>query len=230
MPNRRRFDACSRPRPQPSSVGGSRRARRPRRPTASRWSAPLRRSCASTSPSARARLPTTIRSGQPSSSASVELLARPGVAVVESTLEAGLAELARRGAPPPRAPRRRPCRARRRAPPRRERARPDDPLLVGALLDRRGDDPRRPDPVAAHDDRPLLAVRVEVGRAERLRVARPELEDVADLDRRLDLDRVAARRQVPGLDRAEVELARTRSRGPARPRSGACRRGWRPAK
>ena len=80
------------------------------------------------------------------------------------------------------------------------------PLLVGALLDRGGDDPRRADPVAAHHDRLLLAVLVEVGGAERLRVAGAELEDVADLDRRLDLDRAAAGGGVAGLDRAHVEL------------------------
>src|SRR6185436_19421611 len=74
-----------------------------------------------------------------------------------------------------------------------DRTGPDDPELIGPLLDRCGDDPGRPDPVAAHRDRTLDAVGIEVGRPERLRVARPELEDVADLDRRLDLDRVAAR-------------------------------------
>ena len=88
--------------------------------------------------------------------------------------------------------------------PGRERARPDDPVVVGALLDRRGDDPRRPDPVAAHDDRVLHPVLVEVGRAERLGVAGSELEDVADLDRGLDLDPPPSRRRVAGLDRADV--------------------------
>ena len=42
-----------------------------------REDAPERRSCASTSPSARVRLPTTIRSGQPSSSASVSFSPGP---------------------------------------------------------------------------------------------------------------------------------------------------------
>ena len=90
--------------------------------------------------------------------------------------------------------------------PGRDRRRPDDAALVGALLDRGRRDPRRPDPVAAHHDRPLLAVLVEVGGAERLRVAGAELEDVADLDRRLDLDRAAAGGRVAGLDRAHVHL------------------------
>ena len=85
-------------------------------------------------------------------------------------------------------------------------SRPDDPALVGELLDRRGDDPRRADPVAAHHDRVRGAGLVEVGRAERLRVAGAELEDVADLDRGLDLDRAAAGRGVAGLDRADVGL------------------------
>ena len=83
---------------------------------------------------------------------------------------------------------------------------PDDPVLVGTLLDCGGDDPRRPDPVAAHHDRPLGAGLVEVGRPERDRVAGAELEDVADLDRGLDLDRAAARRDVARLDDPDVHL------------------------
>ena len=90
--------------------------------------------------------------------------------------------------------------------PGRDRRGPDDAALVGALLDRGGDDPRRADAVAAHHDRVLLAVLVEVGGAERLPVAGAELEDVADLDRRLDLDRAAVGRGVAGHDRAHVEL------------------------
>src|SRR5437763_8393621 len=72
--------------------------------------------------------------------------------------------------------------------PWRDRARPDDPLLVGPLLDRRRDYARRADPVAAHHDRMLLAPLVEIGGAERLRVSSAELEDAGDLDRTLDLD------------------------------------------
>ena len=62
----------------------------------------------------------------------------------------------------------------------------------------------RPDAIAAHHDRPLAARLVQIGRAERLRVARAELEDVADLDRRLDLDRAAERAAVAGLHLAHV--------------------------
>ena len=66
-----------------------------------------------------------------------------------------------------------------------------------------------PDAVAAADERLLLAVLVEEGRAERLRVARPELEDVPDLDRRLEAQRAAA-------VRARVALARLAEVGEAR--------------
>src|SRR5690606_26153282 len=87
---------------------------------------------------------------------------------------------------------------------RGERPRPGDPVLVGGLLDRGGDDPRRADPVGAHPDRVLGAVLVEVARAERLGVTRPELEDVADLDRRLDPDRAAVGAAVASGDVADV--------------------------
>ena len=205
MPNRRRFDRVRRHR-QASDVEDLAARAAPRRRPRSRWSAPLRRSCASTSPSASARLPTTIRSGQPSSSASVSFSPVPASRSSRGP-RARPRRAPRRGARPPRRSRRPPCRA-----PTTwtshgaSERRPDDPLLVGALLDRRGDDARRADPVAAHHDRPLLAVVVEVGGAERLRVAGAELEDVADLDRGLDLDRVAAGDRSPGLDRADVEL------------------------
>src|SRR5205085_4751549 len=67
-------------------------------------------------------------------------------------------------------------------------------------------DAGRPDPVAPHDCRPFAARLVEVCGAQRLRVAGAELEDVADLDRALDLDRVPARRDIARLDRADIEL------------------------
>ena len=59
------------------------------------------------------------------------------------------------------------------------------PLVVVMLLDDRRHRPRRADAVAAHDERLLLAVLVEERRAERDGVERAELEDVAELDRRL---------------------------------------------
>ena len=82
---------------------------------------------------------------------------------------------------------------------RRDRPRPDDAVLVVVLLDRRGHDPRRADAVAPADQRLLRAVLVEERRAERLRVARAELEDVADLDRRLEAERAAAHRDSVAL-------------------------------
>src|SRR6185436_178265 len=86
----------------------------------------------------------------------------------------------------------------------RHRARPRDALLVGELLDCGGHGPRRADAVRAHPDELLLAVLVEVARAERLRVAGAELEDVAHLDRRLDADRAARRVAIAGLDPPQV--------------------------
>jgi hypothetical protein len=84
-------------------------------------------------------------------------------------------------------------------------------VLVGVLLDGRGDDPRRTDPVGAHPHRALDAGLVEVAGAERLRVAGAELEDVADLDRRLDLERGAvdgvARHHLAHVGDSEREVA-----------------------
>src|SRR6185437_8618419 len=75
---------------------------------------------------------------------------------------------------------------------RRHRERPDDTPLVVVLLDRRGDDARHSDAVAAHleDVRPPLGV--EVGRAHRLRVDVAECEYMADLDAAHDRQRSAA--------------------------------------
>ena len=94
-------------------------------------------------------------------------------------------------------------------------------MLVGVLLDRRGGRPRRPEAVGAHPDQLRLAGLVQIRRAERLGVAGAELEDVPDLDRRLDPDRGAVDRVAgdstsrtstlsnaksrPGLDAAQVE-------------------------
>ena len=163
-----------------------------------------RRTCASTSPEASERLPTVRRSGQPSSSASANLPPGPDVvAVVVDDVEPGLAQLlveplGERAL----------LRALAAEPDEvdvegRERARPRDPLLVGELLDGGGADARRADAVGAHPDRLLGPGLVEVGRAEHLGVARAELEDVADLDRGLDADRVAVD-GVPGLHAPDV--------------------------
>ncbi len=77
-------------------------------------------------------------------------------------------------------------------------------MLVRELLDRGRRDARRADPVRAHPDRLLASLLVEVTGSERLGVAEPELEDVADLDRRLDRQRRPADR-VPGLDGPYVD-------------------------
>ena len=69
---------------------------------------------------------------------------------------------------------------------RRDRSRPRDTVLVVVLLDDGGHHPPGSDPVAAAEDRLLAAVLVEERRVERRRVERPEIEDVPDLDRRLE--------------------------------------------
>src|SRR5918992_789456 len=95
-----------------------------------------------------------------------------------------------------------------RGPPRPASRGPRDALLVGVLLDRGGHDARGPDAVRAHPDQLLLALLVEVAGAERLGVPGAELEDVAHLDRRLDLDRRALRAGVPLLHAPHVAPAR----------------------
>ena len=77
---------------------------------------------------------------------------------------------------------------------------PRDAVLVVVLLHDRGHRPCRPDAVAPHDERLLLPVLVEERRAEPHRVERPQLEDVAELDRRL-LEKlaVALRTRVAGI-------------------------------
>src|SRR5688572_21949786 len=65
---------------------------------------------------------------------------------------------------------------------RRDRGRPHDaPRIVVRLHDGRQRAPNSY-PVAPHPDRPLLPFEVEIPRAERLAVARTELEDVPQLD------------------------------------------------
>src|SRR5579863_9147501 len=81
-------------------------------------------------------------------------------------------------------------------------------MLVVTLLHRCGDDTRNADAVATHDERLLLAALVEEARAERDRVTGSELEDVADLDRRLEAERTAA-------DRAAVAFLRLADVGEA---------------
>src|SRR4029453_9793857 len=70
--------------------------------------------------------------------------------------------------------------------------RPFNPVLVVVLLDDRRHRAPRPDSVAAHDQRLLLAVLVEEGRLERGGIMCLELEDVTDLDGGLEAERAAA--------------------------------------
>ena len=75
------------------------------------------------------------------------------------------------------------------------------PLSSCVLLDARGQDALHADAVAAHDRRHFLAVLVEHARAHRLRVLVAQLEDVADLDRFADFQRLRRIRAAFALDR-----------------------------
>src|SRR6187401_631707 len=81
----------------------------------------------------------------------------------------------------------------------RHRSWPHDAVFVVLLLHDRGHRASGTDPVAAHDQRLLLAVFVKERCPERLAVLSSELEDVADLDCRLELKR-------PSAVRASVSL------------------------
>ncbi len=91
---------------------------------------------------------------------------------------------------------------------RSERQRPDDAVGVVARLDGAGHDPVDADAVAAHDHVDLVPLLVEVGRPHRLGILGAELEDVADLEAGLDLERgPAARAGIAGLGVSQVEDA-----------------------
>src|SRR5262245_19106586 len=81
----------------------------------------------------------------------------------------------------------------------RERRRPDDAALVVVLLDRRGDDARDADAVAAHVHLDVPALLVLHASAHRLAVLLPELEYVTDFDSPRD-------REPPGAARARVAV------------------------
>src|SRR3954447_14736952 len=87
----------------------------------------------------------------------------------------------------------------------RDRLGPDDAALVVVLLDDGRHRAGGPDPVAAHDDRLLTAGLVEIGCLQRHRVPGAEVEEVADLDRRLDVDAAAAvRARIALLDMPQI--------------------------
>ena len=88
---------------------------------------------------------------------------------------------------------------------RRNRLRPDDALVVEILFDRRAQNTRDADAVAAHFHRLRLAGFVEAGRVHRFRVLRAELEHVADFDTAADLDHaLAVRRRIALLHVADI--------------------------
>ncbi len=77
---------------------------------------------------------------------------------------------------------------------RRNRDRPDDAVIVVALLNRRRHRARYTDSVAAHDHRLRFPVLIQIRAAERRAVFRTQLEDLPDFDALLDLDLAAALR------------------------------------
>src|SRR5438093_13610802 len=93
---------------------------------------------------------------------------------------------------------------------RDDRSRPDDAVLVVVLLDDRRDRARRADAVAAHHQQLLLSVLVQECRMEGFAVVGTELEDVSDLDRRLNGERATAVRaaitllQLPDVGEARL--------------------------
>src|ERR1043165_1782019 len=92
---------------------------------------------------------------------------------------------------------------------RRDRDRPDDAVVVVALLHRGGDRAADPKAIAAHDHRLALAVLVEERAAHRLGVLRAELEHVPDLDAAVDLQRrLAARARIAGDNGGDVRVLR----------------------
>src|ERR671935_93150 len=92
---------------------------------------------------------------------------------------------------------------------RRDSRRPRDPAFVVVLLDDCSNRPPRADPVAPHHERSLAPVLVEVHRAKRLRVERPELEDVAELERGLRDEPAATHRtRIAGIRLSDVREAR----------------------
>ena len=121
-----------------------------------------RRAWASAAPDSSERRPDGQAQRAPEQLGVGELLARSALAVVVNTFEAGAGQLrysvsaaARSGVPAlPSAT----SSTSHGAIDRGQRS-----PLVGVLLDGRGRDPRRPDPVGAHDDELLGAALVEVG-------------------------------------------------------------------
>ena len=78
-----------------------------------------------------------------------------------------------------------------------------------ALLDHGSDHPSWADSIASAEQRLLPAVLVEERRFEGFAVLVAEIEDVSDLDRRLELQGAAALRTAVALDRlADVGEAR----------------------
>ena len=92
---------------------------------------------------------------------------------------------------------------------RRDAQRPDDAVLVVALLDDRLQRARDADAVAAHDRRLARAGLVQKRRVQLLAVFRAELEHVADFNRAADFQRLAAfRAGFAGGDGAQIKPIR----------------------
>ena len=87
----------------------------------------------------------------------------------------------------------------------RDGERPHDALVVMVLFDGGGDDARYADAVAAHDHGHFGAAGVQHARLHGLAVLGAELEDVADFDAALDIERAAAvGTRIAGLGVAQI--------------------------
>jgi hypothetical protein len=104
------------------------------------------------------------------------------------------------------------------------------PSVVVVLLDRRRDEARHADAVAAHDERALLLLVVDERRPHRRGVLGAEHEDVAGFDAAIARERapVAARARIARRGEANVGDLALVVATEAHVASGANRSRWRP--
>src|SRR5580698_9096668 len=92
---------------------------------------------------------------------------------------------------------------------RRDRRRQPESVLVVTLLYGCGQDALNPDPIAAHDRHRFLAVLVQYAQPHRIRIAVTQFEDVPNLNRRIDAQRLAAiRASLASRHRAQIGVSR----------------------
>ena len=205
--------------------GGSQPSPRRRSRRAATWATASSRGTISVSPAPPAPVldrslrraaasPSTRRWGMPMRSISENMDPGPNRPVVQQHLDAGGPQLLVEGLGAVAHPPRTVCVH------REERhleggdgIRPDDAVLIVALLDGGRRDAADADPVAAHFEGAGPAALVEADRVHRFAVLAAELEHVADLDSATDGDGAPA---VPGSGRLRWRCADPRSPAPAR--------------